>query len=104
MNVLVRFIRVAFPIALLLATAVIVPLKLFDHRGITRVNHLEAELEKIRIENAEVRAENEDLRREIRTFHTDSHYVERVARDELGMIGPDEVIYQFPNPKWAAGR
>ena len=97
MSSLVRFGRLALPFVLLLVTAVVVPLKLFDHRGLARVSGLEAELLRVVSENEEIRRENEELRRQIRAFHTDPTFVERIARDELGMIGPGEVIYQFPN-------
>jgi cell division protein FtsB len=42
--------------------------------------------------------ENLALRLEISAFHSDPSYIEKVARDELGMVGPDDVIYQFPEP------
>ena len=96
MDSFVRFARVALPIALLLAAAVGVPLKVFDRNGLARVERLERELEFLERANREIRRENDALRQRIRAFHSDPGYVEKIARDELGMVGPDEIIYQFP--------
>ncbi|MFO8073029.1 MAG: septum formation initiator family protein [Polyangia bacterium] len=91
-----RFIRVALPVGLLLAALIFLPLKLLDERGLSRVEELSAQLEVLRDKNRRIRWENRALRKEIRAFHSDPQYVEKVARDELGMVGPDEIIYQFP--------
>lgn len=42
-----------------------------------------------------LRKENERLRREIKALRTDPEAIEKVARRELGMIKPDEVLYKF---------
>ena len=99
MATLTRFVRFALPIALLLTAAIGVPVKVLDSQGIERVKRLRKELETLEEDNAKMRRENEALKREIRSFHSDPSYIERVARDELGMVGPDEVIYQFPDSR-----
>lgn len=96
MGTIARFAKIAIPAALLLAAAILVPLKLFDQRGFERVEKLERELEQIDEANRALDRENESLRQQIRAFHSDPEYIEKVARDELGMVGPDETIYQFP--------
>jgi len=42
-----------------------------------------------------LRRENEHLRREIRALRTNPDAIEKVAREELGMIKPGEVLYKF---------
>ena len=32
---------------------------------------------------------------QIEAIQSDPDYIENIARNEMGMIGPDEVIYQF---------
>lgn len=96
MGTIARFARIALPAALLLATAIFVPVKLFDSRGYERVERLRRELVRIEETNRTLARENEALRNQIRAFHSDPEYIEKVARDELGMVGPDEIIYQFP--------
>ena len=49
--------------------------------------------------NRKLVRENQALVSEIRAFHSNPRYIEKVARDELGMVGPDEIIYQFPEDK-----
>lgn len=46
-----------------------------------------------RVENLE--RENRTLKREIEQLKTDPIYIERLARKELGMIRPGEVIYRI---------
>ena len=99
MSSLARFLRVALPAALLLTAAIGVPLKVFDHRGLDRVERLGQELELLEEANLRIRRENDALRKQIHAFHSDPEYIEKVARDELGMVGPDEIIYQFPDQK-----
>ncbi|HUT77417.1 MAG TPA: septum formation initiator family protein [Polyangia bacterium] len=97
MDALVRFARYALPLALLLTAAVLVPLKVFDSNGLDRVRRLTLELQSIEEANQLIRRENEALRQQIRAFHSDPGYIEKIARDELGLIGPSEVVYQFPD-------
>jgi cell division protein FtsB len=97
MDSLVRFMRVALPAGLLLAAAIFVPLKIFDHKGLTRVERLQLELDDLDETNRRIERENEALRMQIHAFHSDPCYVEKIARDELGMVGPEEIIYQFPD-------
>lgn len=84
---------------LLLTASIVVPLKLWDGQGLDRVERLRKELENLKEINAQIRRENDAFRMEIRAFHSDPTYIKRVARDELGMVGEDEVIYQFPDSK-----
>ena len=99
MTSLVRFVRIALPASLLLAAAVMVPLKVFDHRGLARVDRLRQELLTLEEENRAIQRENDAFRQQIHAFHSDPGYIEKVARDELGMVGPDEIIYQFPDDR-----
>ena len=92
---LFRFFRVVLILMLLLIGAVLVPLKIFDANGRSRVERLERELSNLKEGDAALRRENDLLRTRIRAFHADPNYIEKVARDELGMVGPGEVVYQF---------
>ncbi|MBW2276064.1 MAG: septum formation initiator family protein [Deltaproteobacteria bacterium] len=94
-----RFIRVALPAVLLLAAAIFVPLKIFDHKGLARIDRLQTELEGLGDINRQLKRENDEIRMQIQSFHSDQGYVEKIARDELGMVGPEEIIYQFPDER-----
>ncbi len=97
MDVLVRVLKFVLLIGPLLLAAVVVPLRVLDHQGLDQVTRLKQELRTLDDANRRIQRENEVLRRQIRAFHSDPEYVERIARDELGMVGPGEFIYQFPN-------
>ncbi len=97
MGSLSRFIWFVLPVTLVITTAVLVPMKLFDDKGLSRVDKLDLDLKKLKATNRILKRENESLRTQIHAFHSDPEYVEKVARDELGMIGPNEIIYQFPD-------
>ena len=99
MGSLFRFFKVALPAALIITAAILVPHKLLDDRGVTRVDRLELELRQLNENNRRLIRDNDALRSKIRAFHLDPEYMEKVARDELGMVGPLEIIYQFPGVK-----
>ena len=63
------------------------------------MDRLELELLQLNETNRRLIRNNDALRSKIRAFHSDPEYMEKVARDELGMVGPLEIIYQFPDVK-----
>ena len=46
-------------------------------------------------EIARLRQVNRDLTREVQSFTRDPARVEAIAREELGLVKPGEVVYQF---------
>ena len=60
-------------------------------------------LKKVRLDksNLELQKKNRDLYRSIQRLKTDLEFVENIARSELGMVGKDEVVYQFRQKKHA---
>lgn len=42
-----------------------------------------------------IKAENEQLKREIEALKSDRRYLESIARKEFGLVRPNEIIYQF---------
>lgn len=68
---------------------------LFGERGVVRV--YKAYLQKGELEEtiSELEQTNAELRREIDALRNDLKAIESIARRELGMVRPDELIYQF---------
>ncbi|MDJ0764217.1 MAG: septum formation initiator family protein [Myxococcota bacterium] len=95
MPTLIRFARIALVLGVLLSVAIGVPLKVLDTNGLKRVEHLNKELQTLRDTNHQLRRENAALSAEIKAFHADPEYIEKIARDELGMVGPRDIVYQF---------
>jgi len=71
----------------------------FGDRGLVEVNRLKGERNQLRGDNRALTEKNLALRREIGRLKSDPAYIEYVARQELGMIGRDEVIIRFNSPE-----
>jgi cell division protein FtsB len=54
-------------------------------------------LRKVRLDtsNLELQDKNRTLYRSIQRLKYDPEFIENIARSELGMVGKDEVVYQF---------
>jgi cell division protein FtsB len=72
---------------------------IFGERGLLRIFHLNQEKEDLQKRSALIRAENEQLKREIEALKTDRRYLESLARKDFGLVRKNEVIYQFPTKK-----
>ena len=64
----------------------------FGENGLADLNRLKAERDSLLEKNAELIQQNLLLCREIERLKNDPEYVENVARNELGVIGKDEVV------------
>ncbi len=64
-------------------------------RGLVRLFRLRAEHRRIEAKNAEIEADNARLREEVRRLREDRRTIEKIAREELGMACPREIVYQF---------
>lgn len=54
------------------------------------------EYERLEAEVKHLRLETERLAEEIRALKSDPEVIERIAREELHMVRPDEMIFSFP--------
>lgn len=66
-------------------------------RGLMNVLSLQEELQKIQHYNKSLERENESLEEYRHLLKNDTHYIEKIAREELGLIKPGEVVYFFEN-------
>lgn len=67
---------------------------IFGENGVVDLHMLKMERNNLLERNAELSQENLSLYREIERLRNDPKYVENVARQELGVIGKDEVIFK----------
>jgi cell division protein FtsB len=81
---------------LLVFTMVAVPLLIFDEKSLPRYQSLRAQLERSENNARQMEREVEALKKQVTRLRDDPLAVERIARDELGMIRSDELIFQFP--------
>jgi cell division protein FtsB len=83
------------PIAMLLLALVAVPVLVLQPEGLPRLRGLQKELDQVDNENVELKREVSRLRVEVQQLRDDPAAVERIARDELGMVRKSEVVFQF---------
>lgn len=85
-----------FPMGLLLLAVVSVPLMMLEPQGLPRFRALETELREVRRDNEGLEHEVRRLDAEVNQLRSDPAAVERIARDELGMVREGEIVFQFP--------
>ncbi|MBL9027511.1 MAG: septum formation initiator family protein [Myxococcales bacterium] len=83
------------PIAVLLLALIGAPLMIFSREGLPRLRGLERELDAVEAENRDLQREIEELRGYVGRLRDDPAAVERIARDDLGLVRQSEVVFQF---------
>ena len=83
--------RVGLALALAAGLAYL-PYQLLDGRGLRVIPKLEEDLAHTREKIGELRVENKQYRRETEALKTDPHAIEDIARDEVGMVRPGELV------------
>jgi cell division protein FtsB len=74
---------------------VAVPVLVLQPQGFPRLRSLQKELDEVETQNADLKREVSRLRVEVKELRDDPAAVERIARDELGMVRRSEVVFQF---------
>jgi cell division protein FtsB len=83
------------PIAILCATAALVPVLVWSDAGLPKLSRLRMERDAVREKSSRLELEIRQLQAEVERIKTDPVAVERTARDELGLIRQTEVVFQF---------
>ncbi|MES2245484.1 MAG: septum formation initiator family protein [Pseudomonadota bacterium] len=82
--------------ALLIALLVIVHAQLWIGRGsLPSVSEMQRRLSEQTIKNAQAQADNERLAAEVKDLREGLEMVEEKARQELGMVKPNEIFVQI---------
>ncbi len=68
---------------------------LLDPDGWTRRQKIRTDLEELHAENTRLEQLVGELREEIKALRTRDEVQERVVRDELGFVKPDEVVLEL---------
>jgi cell division protein FtsB len=89
------FLERALPIGMLSLALVAVPVLVLEPQGLPRLRALQKELDQVDLENDELERDVARLRVEVKQLRDDPAAVERIARDELGMVRKSEVVFQF---------
>ena len=75
----------------------------FSDRGIAELQHARRRVADLKTDIGRLEAENARLRAEIESAKRSTWAVERIAREDLSMARPGEVVYMLPKPT-AAGK
>ncbi len=94
-----RFTERALPIAILTIAATSVPVMILRPDGLTRMRGLQHELEQVHEENAELTRDVDGLRADVQGLRDDPKAVEKIAREELGLVRKSEIVFQFGKAK-----
>jgi cell division protein FtsB len=88
------YVLVLFCIALLVH-------EMFGQRGILALRRQEKEMQSLRQQIRQLEQENEQLNNKIKALQSDPKAIERLAREQMHMARPGEIIYALPqeNPK-----
>ena len=87
-NVYVFLVFIGFFVFILLCSC-------FGERGLMNVLSLKKELKEIENHNQNLRDENDRLKNYIYLLKEDKRFIEKIAREELGLVKTDELIYLF---------
>ncbi len=88
--------RDALPLGILAIAVIGVPVLVFEPQGLPRLRSLERDLEQVEAENRSAEREIARLRNQVKLLKDDLATVEKVARQELGLVRKSEIVLQLP--------
>ena len=84
------------PVLLGLLVLVLVVHDIFGTHGYLAMRRTQQEIKKVNADLDQLNKENLQLEQEVKELKTDPHKIEKIARDELGLAKPGEVIIKIP--------
>ena len=84
--------------ALITALLAYLPYLVYRGDGFVKLRKMRDDLDEIHKRNEALRVQNQELRREIRRLRNDPAAITAVARDELGLVKPGEIVIQIEKP------
>ena len=76
---------------------------LFGDMGLVQGFRQRSALARLHGEVAVLKSANERLSIDIRELRSDPYRIETIAREELGLTRPGEILFLFPDPEGARG-
>jgi cell division protein FtsB len=84
--------RLAWPL-LMAGVALLCALGLM--RGLSHLSQVQEELQQVRVTNQRLDKENNAMYRQVLRLRSDPQALERACRRDMGVVRPDEVVYQL---------
>jgi cell division protein FtsB len=72
--------------------------RVMGEMGVVKYLRMKAQRTALTEEIAKLSQDNARLRREVSSLKSDSAYIERIARDKLGLARPGEIVYYYGEP------
>lgn len=92
----VEFLRRWGSSLFVLALLALVVHDIFGQHGLLTLFRARKEVEKLRVEIAQMHEENKRLSEQVQQLRTDPRMIERIAREEMGLARPGEIIFKLP--------
>ncbi len=70
----------------------------FGAHGFLAMRRTQKEIERLRQEIQQVNQENRALAEQVKALKSDPRMIERIAREEMGLARPGELIFKLPAP------
>ena len=72
-------------------------LAVYGGNQVLRVTHMRRDIEAMERDIVTLRARADELSRAVERLRNDPAYIEKLAREELGYVRPDETVLKFPS-------
>jgi cell division protein FtsB len=69
----------------------------FGAHGFIAMRRTQREIQEIRDQIGKINTENKSLTDQVNSLKTDPQAIERIAREEMGLARPGELIYKLPD-------
>jgi cell division protein FtsB len=74
---------------------VMLALAIVNERGFLAMWRMQRNVTQLASVVRSIEQENQDLWRNIERLHSDTGYIEKIAREELGLVRPGELVFEF---------
>ncbi len=71
---------------------------IFGAHGFLAMRRTQKQIEQLRHEIEKVNEENRELDEQVKALKSDPKMIERIAREEMGLARPGELIFKLPPP------
>lgn len=71
--------------------------------GFLAMRRTQKEMEQLRADIQRLNQENDELGGQVKSLKTDPKSIERIAREEMGLARPGEMIFKLPPPPEKSG-
>lgn len=75
----------------------------FGSHGLLAMRRTQSQVKQLRTEIDKLNQENGELSKQVKALRTDPKAVERIAREEMGLARPGEMIFKVPDKPQESG-